>query len=61
MVILRLDRKNRMVTKGYRRGVYEWVEGIDIASLEVECALFYLPINTFIARGRRELRVISVP
>ena len=25
MVILRLDRVNRMVTKGYRKGVYKWV------------------------------------
>ncbi len=25
MVILRLDGQNRMVTKGYRKGVYEWV------------------------------------
>jgi hypothetical protein len=27
MVILRLSTENRMVTKGYPRGVYEWVEG----------------------------------
>ena len=25
MVILRLASQNRMVTKGYRKGVYEWV------------------------------------
>lgn len=24
MVIVRLDIPNRMVTKGYRKGVYEW-------------------------------------
>jgi hypothetical protein len=24
-VIVRLGLKNRMVTKGYRKGVYEWV------------------------------------
>jgi len=28
MVILRLDRANRMVTKDYRKGVYKWVGGI---------------------------------
>lgn len=27
MVILRLNSQNRMVTKGYQEGVYEWVEG----------------------------------
>ena len=25
MVILRLHSQNRMVTKGYRKGVYDWV------------------------------------
>ena len=25
-VIVRLDPQNRMVTKDYRKGVYEWVE-----------------------------------
>jgi hypothetical protein len=28
MVILRLDSQNRMVTKGYRRRLYEWVEAL---------------------------------
>jgi hypothetical protein len=30
MVILRLDRQNRMVTKDYLRGVYEWVEALTL-------------------------------
>ena len=26
LAIVRLDTQNRMVTKDYRKGVYEWVE-----------------------------------
>jgi|SRR5450631_41306 hypothetical protein len=28
MLILRLNSQNRMVTKGYRKGVYEWVRKV---------------------------------
>jgi hypothetical protein len=35
MVILRLDCQIRMVTKGYRKGVYKWVEG-KLSNLVIE-------------------------
>lgn len=39
MVIVRLDTQNRMVTKDYQTGVYEWVEegfGIGKMSRQIE-------------------------
>lgn len=34
-LIVRLARRNRMVTKGYRKGVYEWVKN-SLGKWEIE-------------------------
>ena len=53
MVILRLDSRNRMVTKGYRKGVYEWVKADwGIERPEPHPKILQFPITQLVSRTR---------